>query len=317
MPSPSSALTSPRDDLGIGFDEIDLEAIQAGYIGFQIAPLIESRSRFGKYRKTTLESLMQKRKVTRNPDGSYPRIQSEFEPVAFEVQEKGLEMPVDYGDAAAYMDMIDSEQEAARLTRAGVIEGHELEVISIVDALTPGVTVGSGNKFSDATSPLAGNFAIYKNTFRAQCGVMPNALAIDAYVADLMLNNASIQDKFQGANDRTAMALALKGLAAALGLDEVIVSGGMKNTVSAPATGSLSATWPQAKALLFRKSVAPTTAVPQFMRTIHWSGNGSRPGCVFEEYEEPARNSKILRHRLDVVVQTVNANCGMVLETII
>lgn len=57
--------------------------------------------------------------------------------------------------------------------------------------------------------------------------------------------------------------------------------------------------------------------VPQFMRTIHWSGNGSRPGCVFEQYEEPQTDSTIIRHRLDTEEKVIHANFAMVLSTIV
>jgi len=316
MATPSSALIAPRDDIGLGFDEIDLDAIANGFVGFQIAPLIESSVAFGQYRRTKQNQLLQPRNARRNPDGSYAQIGSEFEPVQFKVERNGLEMPVDEFDSAAYLGWLDSEMAAAMLTRFGVMESHEREVIEVIDGITP-TAVGNGHKFDDATAPLAADFAGYKNAFRAVAGVMPNALCLDSYVVDLMLNNSSIQDKFQGADDRTARTLSLKGLAAALGLDEVIESGGMKNTKAAPAAASLATTWPQAKALLFRKSTAGTTMVSQFMRTIHWSGGGSRPGCAFEEYMHPETSSKRIRHLLDTKVEVVNATCGMVLSTIL
>ena len=75
----SSALTTPREDIGLGFDAIDVEAMQAGYVGFQIAPIIEASVPFGQYRKTNLGQLLQPRDTTRNSDGGFNRIGNEFD----------------------------------------------------------------------------------------------------------------------------------------------------------------------------------------------------------------------------------------------
>lgn len=311
-----TALTTPREDIGLGFDEIDLEAIRGGYVGFQIAPLIEAKTKFGQFRKMKLAQMMQPRNTRRNPDGSFARIDGDFETDTFRCHDNGLEMRVDYSEAAAYADLVDSESVAAELTRHGVIEAHEQRVIAVVDALSA-TAVSSGNRFDVENAPVTLNFAGYKQTFRMACGYKPNALCIDTSVVDSLMENGSVQDKFVGAASRTARDIMLTGLAAALGLDEIIEANAVKNTVAAPKAQSLATTWPQAKALLFRKSTAPSTLVPQFMRTIHWSGNGSRPGCVFEQYEEPQTDSTVIRHRLDTEEKVIHASFAMVLSTIV
>lgn len=312
----SSALITPREDIGLGFDEIDVESIRAGYVGFQIAPLIEANYKSGQYRTMKLNQLLQKRDASRNPDGSFKRIDADFEMKTYRCKDYGLEMPVDNSRAAEFAGIIDSEQVAASLARHGVLEAHELRVIAVIDAITP-TAVGSGHKFDDDTAPLTADFAGYKQTFREACGFAPNALCLDQSVIDLMMENASIQDKFVGANNRTAREIMLTGLAAALGLEEVIAANGMQNTVASPKAASLATTWPRAKALLFRKSMAPNTETPQFMRTIHWSGAGSRPGCSFEQYEEPQTDSTVIRQRMDTTEDVIYSGCAMVLSTIL
>ena len=309
----SSALVSPREDIGLGFDEIDLEAIRGGYVGFQIAPLIEAKYAFGQYRKMKLAQFLQPRTTERNANGGYKRISSEFDKDGYECEEHGLEMPVDYRDAAVYAEMINAEMVAAELTRHGVIEAHELRVIAKVETLS-GTAVD--NEFDDDAANLTADFNTYRETFRLACGFYPNALVADASMIDALLENGSVQDKFVGSSDRTARAISLKGLAAALNLDEIIPANSVKNTAANPKAASLSTVWPQSKALLFRKSTGGSLLQPQFMRTVHWSGNGSRPGCAFEQYEEPQTNSTVLRHRLDVDEIIVYANMGMLLTGI-
>ena len=212
-----------------------------------------------------------------------------------------------------YSAMIDSEMVAGELIRHGVIEAHELRVIAAIDAMA---TTASANEFDDDAADLVEDFNAYRQAFRLQCGFAPNALCLDVEIADAMFTNGSVLELFVGAAARTPMDIRLQGLATALGLEEIIVSNSVKNTVAAPKAMSLAATWPVDKALLFRKSTAATTLVPQFMRTIHWSGNGSKPGCAFEEYEEPQTDARVLRARMDTQEKTIYSSMAMVINNV-
>ena len=312
----SSALVTPREDLGLGFDAIDLAAMEAGYVGFQIAPIIEAQVAFGQFRKMNLGQMLQPRKTDRNSDGSFKRISADFDVDTFQTKDHGLEMAVDYRDSAIYAAMIDSEMVASDLTRMGMIEAHENRVIAAVDALTGDSTTASTNEFDDTAADLASDFAAYKRLFRLACGFKPNCLCVDTSIVDKMMENTSIQDKFIGSASRTARDIRLQGLAAALGLDEVIEANSVKNTVASPKAPSLATSWTEDNALLFRKSTAPTTLAPQFMRTIHWSGNGSRPGCSFEQYEEPQKDGTVIRARLEVQEKVIYAACALLITNV-
>jgi len=309
----SSALVSPREDIGIGFDAIDLEALRGGYVGFQIAPLIEAKYAFGQFRKMLLAQFLQPRKTERTADGGFARIEANFDKADFKCESHGLEMRVDNGDANMYAEMVDSDMVAAELTRHGVIEAHEQRVIALAETLSGANTGAAANEFDDDAADIVKDFDTYRETFRMQCGFYPNALVADASMVDALMRNGSVQDKFVGSSDRTARAVTLKGLASALNLEEIIPANSVKNTVANPKAISLSTTWPQAKALLLKKSTSNSLLDPQFARTIHWSGNGSRPGCAFEEYPDPRTDARILRHRLDVDEVLVYASMGYML----
>lgn len=309
----SSPLTAPRDDLGLGFNAIDVDAMQMGYVGFAIAPIIEANVAFGEYRKTKIGQLLQPRNTERNSDGSFSRIGNEFGVDNFKTKDHGLESPVDNRDNAIFAAMLDSYLVAAGLTRQGVIEDHENKVIAIINAIS---ATGATNEFDDDAANITKDFAAYKQAFRLQCGVKPTSLVVDTSVVDAMMENSSVLDKFVGSQSRTAREITLTGLAAALGLDEVIEANAVKNTVAAPKAASLATSWPVDKALLFRRSTAPTTLTQQFLRTVHWSGNGSRPGCSFEEYDEPKTDSRVVRSRMEYQIKTINSECALVLDGI-
>ena len=309
----SSALTTPRDDLGLGFDAIDVDAMQQGYVGFAIAPIIEASLAFGQYRKMDLGQQLQPRKTDRSSDGGFNRIGAEFGKDTYETKDHGLESPVDYRDKAIFAAMIDSELVAAGLARNGVIEDHENKVIAVINAIS---ATAATNEFDDDAANITKDFAAYKQAFRLQCGAKPTSVVIDTSVVDALMENGSVLDKFVGSPQRTARAITLIGLAAALGIDEVIEANAVKNTVSAPKAETIATSWPVDKALLFRRSTSPSMLTQQFLRTIHWAGNGSRPGCSLEEYEEPQRDAKIIRARMEYQIKTINSECALVLDGI-
>jgi len=309
----TSALVTPREDIGLGFDPLDLDALRQGYVGLQIAPVAEAQTAFGQYRTMDLNQMLQPRITSRNSDGGFKRIDADFRVADYKTADHGLEMRVDYRDSAIYSEMIDSDMVAGMLTRHGVIEAHEQRVIAVVNALgTTGVT----NEFDDDAANITNDFRAYKEAFRLQCGFYPNAIVMDQSMIDALMENNSVLDKFVGSSSRTAKEINLVGLAAALGIDEVIPANSVKNTVAAPKTASLATSWPVNKALLFRKSSAPPVVAPQFMRTIHWSGNGSRIGGSFEEYEDPKTDGKIIRARLETAEEIIYSACGLVLSGI-
>jgi len=309
----SSALTTPREDIGLGFEGIDLEGVRMGYVGFAIAPVAEARVAFGQYRKIDIAQLLQPRKAERNGDSSFKRIDLDFTKAEFLTKDRGLEMRIDNLDAAIYAEMIDSDMIAAALTRHGVLEAHELRVIAVVNALS---ATASTSRFDDSAANITDEFRAYKEAFRAQCGFYPNAMCLDQSMVDALMENSSVLDKFVGSSSRAAKEITLTGLAAALGIDEIIPSNGVKNIAAAPLAKSISTTWDVDKALLFRKSTASPAMAAQFMRTIHWSGAGSRIGCSFEEYEDPRTDGRIMRARMMTTEDVIHSDAALVIGNI-
>ena len=312
--SPGSSLVTPRSDLGLAFEELDLEAIRGGYVGLQIAPVAEVGKAFDQFRTLKKNAQLQPRKTERNGDGSYQNLVADFETDTYVCQEHGVEMPVDERTGAAHDDLLDAQMVAAELCRHAVIEAHEMRVIAAVDGKSAGASAAA--VWSNDATDVAGQMNGFIQTYRLANGVRPNAICMDAEIADMLMENQSIIEKFVGASARTAKDIRLDGLAAALKLDEVIVANGVKNTADAPKAFSGSAIWPRAKVLLFRKETG-SLARRQFMRTIHWAADGSRIGGAFEEYEDPKRRQQIIRCRMDSVEKIIHADAGMVIDSIV
>jgi hypothetical protein len=55
MPSPTSALSTQRPDLAASFEEYDLEASRAGFVGNQIFPTMEVNKQAGSFGRIPIE----------------------------------------------------------------------------------------------------------------------------------------------------------------------------------------------------------------------------------------------------------------------
>jgi len=330
MAQSSSQIATPRDDLGLYFESVDLESIRMGYVGFLVAPMIEAPLRRGRYSFRTIgQTLKKTQDATRTDEGRFNRTRSEFGEKTYAVVSRGLEEPVDHAQEAEFLGMIDSELIAAESTRHGVLEDHELRVIEKIAALTPeeDLSANSGAKqFDNAAADPVANFAVWKRNFRLKCGYQPNALLLDQTAVDQLAANPAVVEAAgrAGSSFREALEfndvnreLRRQAIAVALGISEIVESGGIKNTAGAPLDSSLATTFAEDHAVLFIKDTGPNTRRTQWLRTAHWSGNGSRPGCAFEMYEEPQTDSTIIRHRLDTEILEINSEAVMLLDNVI
>jgi hypothetical protein len=68
--TPSAALGQARPDLRDGLEEFDLAANQAGFIGLNLAPVIEVVTQSGKYPKIELAELLKKKKDAKRASGA-------------------------------------------------------------------------------------------------------------------------------------------------------------------------------------------------------------------------------------------------------
>lgn len=325
--TPNAAIVTPRDDIGLFFDSIDLDSVRMGFIGFQLAPVIEATLRRGEYSYRSIAQVLQKYPdASRTDEGGFKRIRNQFSRKSFAIGSRGLEEPVDNATEAEYLGMIDLDLIAAQSTRHGVLEDHESRVIEKINAVTPAATLTGTDQWHDDSSDPVKQISIWKRDFRLQCGEQPNTLTVDETVVDQLAVNPAVVEAAGrvGSNLREALEfndvnrrLRLQAIAVALGLSQIIESKGMLNEAAQPKAASLATTFPETKAVLTLTRSGNNTRERQWLRTAHWSANGSRPGCVFEEYDEPRIDSRVIRHRMDDEILVINSECVMVIDDVI
>ncbi len=312
--SANSSMTNSRPDIGQAMETIDLIAMRAGFVGLQIAPVLEVPRKSGAVGKIPIDSLLSPKVTKRNPDGKYSRINGKADKVTYTTQDNGLEERVDDATDAEYMDIWDSEYLAGLRTLHGVLEAHEQRVIAA--ALSNSFTSASGAVWTTTTTDVVATVTARINAVRLRCGRKPNALVLDSEIVNYLLINDSVLDAFVGSADRSPRAIRLAGLAAALGLDEIIEASSVKNTSIIDGTPSLASNWDRTKALLFVKETSTDTKRPQFMRTIHWGNDGSQIGGTFESYREESSRSTIIRNRMETAEVIMYAEAAEVITSV-
>lgn len=313
----NQSLTTPRTDLSLSFEQFNLDANRAGFVGFKIAPAIEGQNQFDRFpvlKKS--EVLRAEADTARNPDGSYKSIEAMLDFDTYATEDHGLEAPLDDRRGAMYRQMINADLAMARLLRYMIMEAHERRVIAKALADARQQVVAAPDKWNDPSVRVTEKMNDYIQQFRLQCGVSPTGMVIDEQMVNILMENDSVLEKFVGSGDRTAEGIRLRGLAAALKLDEIVVSKSVKNVAVRPKEASLESHWPVDKALLYVSDETPDTLTRQFMRTIHWGADGSQVGGVFEQYPNPKHRGSVLRNRMDTAEKTLDPDAGLVLDGI-
>ena len=143
-------------------------------------------------------------------------------------------------------------------------------------------------------------------------GVNLNAMVLSKVAARYMWRTAQVRDRLTqnyGANGMIPLEPTEAALAAAFGLDEVIIAGVKQNTAQPGATDAFSSIWSDSYALLFAKNTERILRNPQLGRTFVWAGAfdgsstdaratpGEAPGSIFDfgsMYDFPDPNTKSL-----------------------
>lgn len=306
MPSPDTALTTLRPDLGGSMEEFSLEADRAGFIGLTVAPVFETVKQSGQFGKIPIEQLLQSPDTERAPGSGYNRGSWTFTKATFACIEHGHEEPVDDREAAMYAEWFDAEQVSAQRARDAVLRNFEIRMATLLFNATTwtgaSLTTGITHEWDDATNavPFTDVEAAVQKVYSGS-GLWPNALIINKKVFRNLRNVAQIVDrvKYQGFVDARAGNISVEAMSQAFDL-QVIVAGGTKNTAIEPQTAVIAPIWSDEYAMVATLPSRPNDIrMPCTARTLHWGEDGSQIGTAFETYRDEPVRSDIVRARMD------------------
>lgn len=307
----ASSLTRARDDMLEGLEEFNRD--ESVYIAEKVAPVQTTDTLKGVYTAIKKEDgLADEGTLTRNTDGSYPRMTISVAERTYDCTQYGISVPVDSAEVAnlrsAYNLPVD--EIAGRLAWNRVRRRYEARVAAKVQSTTL-FTGGLGN-YTDVsgTNPWATSTSkIIKTITDAVL-----AIAARGYVADSiamshkqwlnMMNCDQFAGRVQYVQAAAFQAIA-DFLAPAIGLRNLFVARSIKNTTAEGGSFSGSRVWNDSYVNVF--------ASGQLIVTKH--ANKVVPQLIaMEEYDDPDKDGRVIRVKQAVGELMVDALAGQLLK---
>lgn len=315
MPAPASLSTEQRPDLGILAWEYMTDADLLGYIGLFVMPIFMTSMQSAQYPKIPIEQLLKIMDVDRAPGGDYNRDDFEFEFGNYSTRERGRESPVDDRQAKMYSRYFQAEVVTTKRLVGMVLRAQESRIATIAQNTANAVgNAAVSTIWSNLTTADPGkDIYVAKEAMRVAGGLYPNKVALTRKAFDQVVQTVAFKDNVKYTNSL----LEMKGLAAQKamvaawwGVDEVLVSDGIRDTAKKGQTASLGRIWDNSKVNLLH--VAPgidDLEQPTFGRTFVWDQE-SGEGVTVEGYRDDSRRSNIIRvrHDTDEAIVAISAN---------
>lgn len=327
MPSPSTALTTLRPDLG-SYQEFDYEANRLGAIGSRVLARAEVAKQAGPFGKVKLDQLLKNAEDLRNSDGSYNRSSWEFTTDSFATVDRGIEERVDDRDARRYAEFFDLEQIAAARARDLILRNYEKRVAAAVFNTTTwtgaSLTTAIGTNWNVYTAGSNGTpITDIKSAMikvRENCGMLANTVIMDWELFRHVIQNPEVTDllKYNGIVDVRPGQVTAQALAQILGVAKVLVAGMVKNTAIEGQSATLAAIWDKTMCMVCvtAEDNGPIEDV-SIGRTMHWSEDGSDMGGFVESYRDDHRRGDWVRCRMEVQEKIIHPQAGHLLTAVL
>ena len=327
MPQPSSALSTLRPDLAGALEEFDLVADRAGFIGYQVLPVMDVGHQAGVFGKIPIEQLLKDRSATikRAPGSGYSRDTFKFESDSYATEEYGHEEVVDDKESRLYAEYIDAEIVATTRAFDAVLREAEKRVAALLYNATTwsgeALTTALSNEWDDFTNatPIDDVAAACQKVWDTT-GVWPNALIINNKQFKKLRRCDQITEAVAstGAGESFLQRkITTAQLCQALDIDRILVAGGAKNTANEAATLAIASVWSDEYAMVAKIATSNDIKEPCLGRVFHWGVDGSTIGGTVENYREDRVRGGIVRVRHEVDEKVLYTGLGHLLSNVI
>lgn len=324
MGHPSTSISSFRPDLQTGFEEFDLAADRAGFIGHRVLPYFDVNVAGGTFPKIKIESLLQNRETERSPGAGYSRGDWNFTKDTFSTGEHGAEEPVDDNELKLYANYFNLEQISAARAYDAVLRNAEKRAAAMVFNTTvwtgAALATAVGTEWSTAatSTPIEDVEAAVRKVWSGT-GLWPNALIINRMVFRNLRNCESIIERIasSGAGSPTKPTdITTSMLSQCFDLPHIIVAGSAKNTANKGQSAAISSIWSNEYAMVCRIAESNDLREPCIGRTFHWDEDGSEIYGACESYREESIRGDVIRVRHQVGEKLLYAEMGHLLSNI-
>lgn len=317
MPTSASTVLTPRQDLLASVQKASLDFTP---IGYELFPPTEVPLNRGKYGIISTAALLSKPAIKRTRKSGFARSDWDYSDASYECVGYGHEELTDDGDRARYSSMFNYEQVLAGRGTSIVKRNQEYRIAAAVQSTSTFTgatnTLAVANKWSSAANadPI-GDVNRGKIQIRAKCGMNPNVLQISWRT----LLDLSLCDQLREVwkyTDSPGGVVALSALAAALGVEKVVVpgNGNVYNSAKEGATVVVSEIWDATKATLAVVANSADMSAPCLGRTFYWQPEGGL--LSVEQYRDDKVRSDVYRVLQSCDENLISADFGFLFTNI-
>ncbi len=316
MPGPKTSSDAlSRADLDAVLWEYYVEQARTNFIGSLLMPPFPVDERASGYPIIPIESVLKRVNARANPDGSYQRIDWQFEEGEYACQKFGLEDATNDDDAAHYDNFFDVEEISGQLVAFKLLLEYEYRVLEVLQDTstfsentvdTPWSTVGSSTPAKDIEG--------HKETMRGK-GIRPNLLVISEKVFQYLKDTTDVQDRVKYVMQATNRELNEELLAGYFDIDRVVVARAQYDSTDEGQDYSLSHILGDEYAILAKVAQTQSLKEPCVGRTFHWRGGPTRYPLSTQTYRENRTESNVVRVKHWVDEAVVMADAAMLVDT--
>ncbi len=317
---PANGTPVYRPDLGVSVMEY-LEQEGMGMIGTQIMPVFPVADKQGAYKVIPAEALLKMPDTKRSSGGAYNRSGWEYEEGLYNCAEQGHEEPIDDDERKIFerrnpgiVDSIVTRRGLGIISRA-----QEYRIANKLFNETNFTAHAVTNEWDDAVNatPIT-DVKDGVSAFRAQCGMLPNALIIawstfqDLKNCDQIVNRLKYTFPGIDINKMTS-----EQLAAIFDVPRVFVGNAVYDSANKGRSKSITDIWNSEYAALARVATTLDPTEPCVGRTFIWDEDSS-DNPIVEVYREEQIRSDVyrVRHSVDErLIQSFNSS-GTVVSNI-
>ena len=281
------------------------------FIGTEVMPVFSSDVRSGAYLKLNLgdSEALNDDALKIAAGAGYPRTSRRFTSDSFDAIEYGLEEVLPDSNRRDLDRFFDTEVNIAAMLLRQIQVSHEARVASAAFAANGLTAISASAAYTDAnitSFDVPGDVAQAKLEL-AKYGVLANTLIMSMPVFERIRRSAKVQNQFFGIVPSDQSRLLSEGeVAAAVGVDRVLVGRAPKNTAKKGQTYSGGFIWSNTYMAL-ANTVGGDFSGGGFGRTIVWAADSPVP-FVSETYRDEARRADVLRVRQNSAEKVIDGS---------
>lgn len=286
------------------------------WLATQVFAPTPTQKNSGRYLVVPTAALTERRDVKRSPKSAYSRGEMRLEDAGYACQEYGAEEVVDGDEAQEYSDSMTYETVLAGRAQNAVLLDIEIEAAGLaLNTSTFADAAATASWSTVATANPMADVQAAREAIFAAIGLMPNTALMswkswyNAWQCEKVRDNMKYVVGTEAPSPFDASAR--QALGRILGLGEVIVADQFYNSAKEGQTEVISNVWDTAKVFVFVKANSPDISVPCVGRTFYNVNDGGLG--MFEEYDEPAVRSKVIRFRTKRDMVVGQSACGYII----